>query len=192
MEWREQKDVMLVREMNPLVLVSYRSSRRRRQRKRLFLKVPINAWMSQGFHRLSNCKFFPGNSEIKGSQKKNHSLTFLVIVLFSVWFFTVSSGYFYISFSTLASCRSLDLAKFRKFSRKVNKRPEKPLLTQTEAHHGLMTRKQIWLKLLLSTPQNNDVKQQWYSEKYDKISHLIVKENCATKYWLRTTVRQPF
>ena len=145
MEWREQKDVMLVREMNPLVLVSYRSSRRRRQRKRLFLKVPINAWMSQGFHRLSNCKFFPGNSEIKGSQKKNHSLTFLVIVLFSVWFFTVSSGYFYISFSTLASCRSLDLAKFRKFSRKVNKRPEKPLLTQTEAHHGLMTRKQIWL-----------------------------------------------
>ena len=43
MEWREQKDVMLVREMNPLVLVSYRSSRRRRQRKRLFLKVPINA-----------------------------------------------------------------------------------------------------------------------------------------------------
>ena len=145
MEWREQKDVMLIREMNPLVLVSYRSSRRRRQQKRLFLKVPINAWMSQGFHRLSNCKFFPGNSEIKGSQKKNHSLTFLVIVLFSVWFFTVSSGYFYISFSTLASCRSLDLAKFRKFSRKVNKRPEKPLLTQTEAHHGLMTRKQIWL-----------------------------------------------
>ena len=43
MEWREQKDVMLVREMNPLVLVSYRSSRRCRQRKRLFLKVPINA-----------------------------------------------------------------------------------------------------------------------------------------------------
>ena len=124
--------------------------------------------------------------------EKNHSLTFLVIVLFSVWFFTVSSGYFYISFSTLASCRGLDLAKFRKFSRKVNKRPEKPLLTQTETHHGLMTRKQIWLKLLLSTPQNNDVKQQWYSEKYDKISHLIVKENCATKYWLRTTVRQPF
>lgn len=124
--------------------------------------------------------------------EKNHSLTFLVIVLFSVWFFTVSSGYFYISFSTLASCRSLDLAKFRKFSRKVNKRPEEPLLTQTEAHHGLTTRKQIWLKLLLSTPQNNDVKQQWYSEKYDKISHLIVKENCATKYWLRTTVRQPF
>ena len=38
MEWREQKDVMLVREMNPLVLVSYRSSRRRCQRKRLFLK----------------------------------------------------------------------------------------------------------------------------------------------------------
>ena len=191
MEWREQKDVMLVREMNPLVLVSYRSSRRRRQRKRLFLKVPINAWMS----RLSSpfkLQILSRKLRDKRLTEKNHSLTFLVIVLFSVWFFTVSSGYFYISFSTLASCRSLDLAKFRKFSRKVNKRPEKPLLTQTEAHHGLMTRKQIWLKLLLSTPQNNDVKQQWYSEKYDKISHLIVKENCATKYWLRTTVRQPF
>ena len=122
--------------------------------------------------------------------EKNHSLTFLVIVLFSVCSFTVSSDYFYISFSTLASCRSLDLAKFRKFSRKVNKRPEKPLLTQsTPWTHDEKTN---LTKLLLSTPQNNDVKQQWYSEKYDKISHLIVKENCATKYWLRTTVRQPF
>ena len=185
MEWREQKDVMLVREMNPLVLVSYRSSRRRCQRKRLFLKC------LKAFIVFQIVNSFPETQRWK-AQRKNPSLTFLVIVLFSVCSFTVSSGYFYISFSTLASCRSLDLAKFRKFSRKVNKRPEKPLLTQTEAHHGLMTRKQIWLKLLLSTPQNNDVKQQWYSEKYDKISHLIVKENCATKYWLRTTVRQPF
>ena len=59
MEWREQKDVMLVREMNPLVLVSYRSSRRRRQRKRLFLKVPINAWMSQGFLAFQIANSFP-------------------------------------------------------------------------------------------------------------------------------------
>ena len=52
MEWTEQKDVMLAREIldgnllswpQPeavLAPVSYRSSRRRRQRKRLLLKVP--------------------------------------------------------------------------------------------------------------------------------------------------------
>ena len=59
MEWREQKDVMLVREMNPLVLVSYRSSRRRRQRKRLFLKVPIMRECLKAFIAFQIANSFP-------------------------------------------------------------------------------------------------------------------------------------